>query len=252
MVPTHLERILALEPAALRRHDPSSLRLLAHAGAPIRSETKERVMELFPRDSVWEFYGSTENPATRISPEEWTRKPGSVGTASPGAEIAILNSNGDPLPSGEVGEVWVKDPQQERFEYWGDAEKTRAAWRGDAYTVGDLGWVDDEGYLFLTGRKHDTIISGGVNVYPQEVERVLLQHPAVSEVAVYGEPHDEWGQQVVAAVIPASEQPLDPELLRTWARERLAGFKCPRRIDVVADLPRTPTGKIIRRPPPAP
>jgi acyl-CoA synthetase (AMP-forming)/AMP-acid ligase II len=249
MVPTHLERILALGRSTLSRHDLSGMRLLAHAGAPIRENTKRMALDLFPEGSVWEFYGSTEGQATRISTEEWRRKPGSVGTPNPGAEIIITSEDGRVLPAGEVGEVWIRDPEGERFEYWGDGAKTRGAWRDDAFSVGDLGHLDDDGYLFLSGRKHDTIITGGVNVYPQEVEAVLVSHPAVSEAAVYGEPHPEWGQQVCALVVGSYGYPLDPDLLRAWARERLAGFKCPRRIDIVDELPRTPTGKIRRGPP---
>jgi long-chain acyl-CoA synthetase len=143
--------------------------------------------------------------------------------------------------------VWIENPANERFEYWGDREKTRQAWSGSAFSVGDLGYLDDDGYLFLSGRLNDMIISGGVNVYPQEVEDVLAAHPSVAEVVVYGAPHPEWGEQVQAAVVPAYGQPIDPDALKRWARERLAGFKCPRRIDVVDELPRTPTGKVQRR-----
>ncbi|MDQ3939899.1 MAG: AMP-binding protein [Actinomycetota bacterium] len=246
MVPTHLERIFSLPRSVLTRYDTSSIRLLVHAGAPIRNVTKRRALEHFPPGSVWEFYGATEGQATRISSDEWVRKPGSVGSPRAGAAILILDDDGTELPAGEVGEVWIRDPAVERFRYWNDDAKTRAAWRGDAFTVGDLGWVDDDGYLFLHGRKHDTIITGGVNVYPQEVESVLLTHPAVAEVVVFGVPHDEWGQEVRAEVVAAPNLPLDGELLRTWARERLAAFKCPRVIEVVDELPRTATGKIKR------
>jgi long-chain acyl-CoA synthetase len=246
MVPTHLERILALGLKTQARYDLSSLRLVAHAGAPIRENTKRLAIELFPAGSVWEFYGSTEGQATRISTDEWLRKPGSVGTPIPGADIVIAAEDGSPLPSGEVGEVWVREATGERFEYWGDSRKTRAAWRGERFSVGDLGHLDADGYLFLDGRKHDTIITGGVNVYPQEIESILLSHPAVAEASVYGEPHPEWGQQVCALVVASFGNPLDPERLRAWARERLAGYKCPRRIQVVEELPRTPTGKVRR------
>ena len=137
----------------------------------------------------------------------------------------------------------------ERFEYWRDKRKTERVWNGDFFTVGDLGYLDSEGYLFLTGRKHDTIITGGVNVYPQEVEQILSEHPAVREVLVYGAPHDEWSQQVEAAIVPIPELPLEPELLKEWARERLAGFKLPRRIVIVDELTKTVTGKLKRQPP---
>jgi long-chain acyl-CoA synthetase len=247
MVPTHLERIFALGELTLARHDLSTMRLLAHAGAPIRAETKHRALEFFPEGSVWEFYGSTEGAFTRISPTEWLKKPGSVGTPRAGAEILVLDEQGRSLAPKEIGTLWLRDPRAERFEYWGDEEKTRSAWRDGAFSVGDLGYLDGDGYLFLVGRADDTIITGGINVYPQEVEAVLLDHPAVAQAAVYGVPHDEWGQQVRAMVVAAPNAPLDAELLRSWTRERLAGFKCPRHIEVVDALPTTPTGK-VRRP----
>ena len=263
MVPTHLERIVTLGDRAMARHDTSSMKLLAHAGAPIRETTKRRVLDLFPDSTVWEFYGSTEGQATRISTAEWLRKPGSVGPATSGARIIVTDEGGAELPPGQAGVVWIADPGGEKFEYWRDAEATRRAWRAfplepgssdtvAAFTVGDLGYLDSDGYLYLVGRLHDTIITGGVNVYPQEVEKVLSSHPAVAEVAVYGAPHDEWGEEVRAMVVGVPGFPLDPELLREWARERLAGYKCPRRIDVVAQVPRTATGKVKREPPGAP
>lgn len=248
MVPTHLERIFALDEQLRGRHDVRSMRLLAHAGAPIREETKRRAIDFFPDDSVWEFYGSTEGQATRISPTEWMQKPGSVGRPLPGSRIVIA-----PVEEGEAergpGQVWVDDPAGERFEYWGDPLKTRAAWRGDAFSVGDLGILDDDGYLFLTGRMTDTIISGGVNVFPQEVELVLRDHPGVQEALVYGVDDAEWGQQVRAQVVARGGEVVDRDELGSWLRERLASYKCPRLIDIVSELPRTPTGKLKREPP---
>jgi long-chain acyl-CoA synthetase len=246
MVPTHLERLFGLGRRALARHDLSTMRVLAHAGAPIRHSTKQEALEIWPEGSVWEFYGSTEGQATRISTEEWLARPGSVGRALPGGEVVVADDDGNELPAGEVGWVWIRDPSREKWEYWGDAPKTRRAWSDDAFCVGDLGSLDEDGYLFLAGRGDDTIITGGVNVYPLEVEKVLSEHPSVAEAMVYGVPHDEWGQEVRALVVPAPNQPLDAERLREWARERLAGFKCPRVIEIVDDLPRTPTGKIRR------
>jgi acyl-CoA synthetase (AMP-forming)/AMP-acid ligase II len=243
MVPTHLERILELR----ARHDLSSMKLLAHAGAPIRERTKRQVIELFPSGSVWEFYGSTEGQATRISTEEWLRKPGSVGMALPGGRLIVVDpESGEQRDVNQSGEVWVRDPSGEEFSYWGDAERTSGARQNDMFTVGDLGYLDDDGYLFLTGRRHDTIITGGVNVYPQEVERVLHENGSIGDVVVYGVPHDEWGQEVQAAVVPAPEAEIDVEALQAWARERLAGFKCPRRFHIVDELERTATGKVKR------
>lgn len=248
MVPTHLERILSLGERAVRRHDLSSMRLLVHAGAPIREATKRKTVEVFSTEVVWEFYGSTEGQATRISSAEWLRKPGSVGRPREGAQILIRDEGGQPVPTGEVGSVWVKDPRIERFQYWGDRRKTRSAWKAGAFTVGDLGYLDDDGYLFLTGRRDDTIITGGVNVYPQEVETVLGQHPAVIEAIVFGVPNEEWGQEVRAAVTIQADAATTNDELVEWTRERLAGFKRPRRIEIVEELPRTATGKLKRQP----
>ena len=247
MVPTHLERILALKPEQLQAHDLSSLRLLAHAGAPIRRVTKERAMELFPADSVWEFYGSTEGGFTRLAPRDAIDHPGSVGRPDEGAIIEIRDEDsGSRLGVGEVGVVWLRDPGAERFEYWRDEAATAAARDGDAFTVGDLGRLDDDGYLYLVGRPGELIISGGINVYPREVEEALVGHPEVSEALVYGADDPEWGEQVRASVVAAPKGSPDPEALRTWLRDRLAPHKCPRTIEVVAELPRTTTGKLKR------
>ena len=247
MVPTHLERILALGPDELRAHDLSSLRLLAHAGAPIRRVTKERAMNLFPTGSVWEFYGSTEGGFTRLAPQEAIDHPGSVGRPAEGTTIEIRDEDsGRRLDSGEVGVVWLRDPGAERFEYWGDEAASTAAWDGDAFTVGDLGHLDVDGYLYLVGRPGELIISGGINVYPREVEEALMGHPAVSEALVYGTDDPEWGQLVKALIVVASDDSPDPEELRAWLRGRLAPHKCPRSIEVVTELPITTTGKLKR------
>lgn len=260
MVPTHLERILALGRKKLGRYDVSSMRLLAHAGAPMPEATKRVVIELFPRGSVWEFYGSTEGQATRISTEEWLRKPGSVGQAYPGAKIYVMIEDFQKMPTGETGRVWVLDPEGEEWSYWGDSAKTESSWRDGAFTVGDLGYLDSDGYLYLVGRADDTIITGGVNVYPAEVEAVLVEHPAIAEALVYGAPSDEWGQEVRARLVLAhGEDPgelrgsadsdsgapesLDEDEFRAWCKERLASFKIPKVIEVVASIPRTATGK---------
>ena len=249
MVPTHLKRILALGRTGLARYDLSTMRMLVHAGAPIGPATKQGVMDAFPPGAVWEFYGSTEGQATQISPDEWKEKPGSVGRAHPGASVTISDDEGQPVPPGEVGQVWVKDPDADKWGYWGDPGKTQGAWRDGAFSVGDLGWLDEDDYLFLAGRMNDVIITGGVNVYPQEVEAVLATHPAVAEVVVYGAPDEEWGQEVRAQVV--LEEEIVVEDLRAWARGSLAGFKVPRQILVVSELPKTPTGKIKRPQPEA-
>lgn len=242
MVPTHLERIIALG-SKIRHYDLSSIRLLAHAGAPMREDVKRKVIDLFPPGSVWEFYGSTEGQATRISADEWLRKPGSVGQAYPGARIYVMSEDFEPLPPGEVGRVWVLDESAGAFEYWADPEKTAAAWRDGAFSVGDLGYLDEDGYLYLVGRADDTIITGGVNVYPVEVEDALCEHADVADAVVYGAPSEEWGQEVRADVVPTAGASVDAEALQEWARGRLAAFKIPKRLEIVDEIPRTPTGK---------
>ncbi len=250
MVPTHLERIFALESSELHRHDLSSLRLLAHAGAPIRRITKERALELFPPNSVWEFYGSTEGGFTRLSPRESIEHPDSVGRPRAGASIEIRDrSSGELVGTGEVGVVWLRDPSAERFQYWRDEDATAAVWDGEAFTVGDLGRLDGDGYLYLVGRPGELIISGGINVYPREVEEALMGHPEISEALVYGVDDPEWGQQVRALVLAVPGGAPEPESLRIWARGHLAPHKCPRTITLVDELPRTTTGKVKRVPP---
>jgi long-chain acyl-CoA synthetase len=247
MVPTHLERILELGAPEISKRDLTSLRTLAHAGAPIRESSKRAIIDLFPEGSVWEFYGSTEGQATRISTAEWLNHPGSVGRALPGIEVWVESKDQAAAPPGTVGRVWVRPPESERFEYWRDPAKTTATWRGDSFTAGDLGYLDGGGYLYLVGRLHDTIITGGVNVYPQEVEAILCEHPDIAEAMVYGAPDDEWGQKVCAQIVGApGASTLTPEQIRAWARDKLAPYKIPRAIELVDELARTPTGKLKR------
>jgi acyl-CoA synthetase (AMP-forming)/AMP-acid ligase II len=225
-VPTHLQRLLAQAP------NWSSFRRLVHAGAPCPAPLKRAVIEALPAGSVWEFYGSTEAQFTVCSPADWLAHPGSVGRARPGRR----------LETDERGQLWCAVPPWARFEYWRAPEKTAAAWRGDRVTVGDLGRVDDDGIVWLDGRREDLVISGGVNVYPAEVEAVLDAHPDVVESAVFGIPDEEWGQRVVAAYVGSAE----PDDLGAWARERLSAAKRPKSLHRLDDLPRTSTGKVRR------
>lgn len=234
-VPTHLQRLFA-HWDEVGTPDLSSFRLLAHAGAPCPDDVKRRLVATFPPGSTWEFYGSTEGQFTACRSEEWLERPGTVGRARPGR---VLSTDPDGL-------IWCVVPEHARFTYYRAPEKTAAAWRttpqGAAFTVGDLGRLDEEGYLFLDGRREDLVISGGVNVYPLEVEQVLREHPGVVDVAVYGVPDPEWGQRVCAAVVgtaPAEE-------LAAWCRERLAPPKRPKTWTFLDDLPRTLTGKVRR------
>ena len=234
-VPTHLHRLFS----HWDTHgvpDLSCFRLVTHAGAPCPPAVKRRLVELFPEGSTWEFYGSTEGQVTACRSEEWLERPGTVGRARPGRTVVL----------DDDGTIWCAVPEHARFSYVGDPGKTAAAWRettaGPAFTVGDLGRLDDDGYLYLDGRRQDLIISGGVNVYPLEVENALREHPGVTDVAVYGMPDDEWGQRVCAAVVgPATEVEL-----AAYARERLSPPKRPKTWRFLDELPRTLTGKVLR------
>jgi long-chain acyl-CoA synthetase len=234
-VPTHLQRLFA-HWDEVGTPDLSSFRLVAHAGAPCPEAVKRRLVETFPEQTTWEFYGSTEGQFTACRSEEWLTRPGTVGRARPGRV----------LTTDEDGTVWCAVPPFARFSYYGDPEKTAAAWRdtpdGPAFTAGDVGRLDEDGYLFLDGRREDLVISGGVNVYPLEVEQVLLEHPGVDDVAVYGVPDDAWGQRVCAAYVGTAT----PDELDAFVRERLAPPKRPKTWHELPDLPRTLTGKVLR------
>jgi long-chain acyl-CoA synthetase len=190
------------------------------------------MLELLPDGTVWEFYGSTEGQFTVCPPGDWIAHPGTVGRPRAGRQIE----------TDAHGQIWCHVPEYARFEYWGDPQKTAAAWSGDAFTVGDVGRVDDEGFVYLDGRRGDLIISGGVNVYPLEVEQALHDVAGVEEVAVFGVADDRWGQRVCAAVIGSAR----PEAVLERARATLAGYKRPKDVYLVEDLPRTGTGKVKR------
>ena len=234
-VPTHLQRLFA-HWDEVGVPDLSSFRLVAHAGAACPPAVKERLVELFPERSTWEFYGSTEGQFTACRSEEWREHPGTVGRTRPGREILL----------DDDGTVWCTVPGHARFTYWEAPDKTAAAWRdterGPAFTVGDLGRLDEDGYLYLDGRREDLVISGGVNVYPVEVENTLRAAEGVVDVAVFGVDDPAWGQRVCAAVVGD----VDHETLRTLARERLAPPKRPKDYVSVGSLPMTATGKVRR------
>jgi long-chain acyl-CoA synthetase len=227
VVPAHLQR---LREAA--HHSSGSFRLLAHAGAPCPEPLKRWTIDRFPTGSVWEFYGSTEGQFTACPSAEWEARPGTVGRARPGRALAL---DGD-------GTIWCTVPDHARFTYWQDPEATARAWRADAFTVGDLGRLDREGYLYLDGRRDDLIISGGVNVNPVEVEQALHELEGVDDVAVFGVPDERWGHRVCAAVVGRAS----PAEVDAHARARLAGYKRPKDVVVVDQLPRTASGKVRR------
>jgi long-chain acyl-CoA synthetase len=249
MVATMFHRLLALPDDVKRRHDLSSLRYIVHGAAPTPAHVKQAMMDwLGP--VLYEYYAATEGGGTFITPEEWLRKPGSVGRPMGDQVIEIRDDAGRKLPPGEVGTIWFKAPDVGRFEYFKDEGKTAGSYAGDFFTLRDMGYFDAEGYLFLTGRTAEVIISGGVNIYPAEVDAVLLEHPAVADAATVGVPNTEWGEEVRAVVQTkpgvAPTPALADELVQ-HCRARLAHYKCPRTVDFDPELPRHETGKIYRR-----
>jgi long-chain acyl-CoA synthetase len=245
MVPSNFVRILDLPDEVRLGYDLSSLRVVVHAAAPCPIRVKRDFMALVGTEKVFEYFGATEGGGTVIGPDEWLAHPGSVGRPFPGNDIVIVGDNGRELGPGEVGQIYV-ETSTEPFHYHRDDEKTTKAFRGNRFTVGDMGYLDDEGYLYLTDRKADMVISGGVNIYPREIEDVLYLHPDVADCAVYGVPDDHWGEILVAMVQPASGATLSAEDIVSWCRERLADYKRPRRVQFVDELPRDPNGKIAK------
>jgi len=228
VVPTHLQRLFAVgELPSLR-----NFRLVVHAGAPCPVPVKHAAIEAFGLDPLWEYYGATEGPFAVCPSAEWLERPGTVGRARPHRTLSV----------DEQGVIWCTPPAYGRWEYWRAPEKTEAAWRESSFTVFDLGRMDDDGYLYLDGRRVDLIITGGVNVYPLEVEQALEPMPGLVEVVVFGVPDDEWGQRVCAAVVGD----VDAARVRAYAKERLAPFKVPKDVFVLEELPRTGTGKVQR------
>jgi long-chain acyl-CoA synthetase len=248
MVPTQFHRLLALPDDLKSKYDLSSLRAMIHGAAPCPLEVKRRMLDWWG-PVVIEYYAATEGGGTAISAQEWLRKPGSVGLPWPTSEIKILGEDGSELPVGERGLVYMRMGDA-TFEYHKDAEKTRAARVGKLFTLQDIGYLDEDGYLFLCDRKNDMIITGGVNVYPAEIEGELVCHPKVADVAVFGVPHADWGEEIKAVVQPAdgvvADEALTEELLE-FASTRLAKFKLPRTIEYLAELPRDPNGKLYKR-----
>ncbi|MDQ1534725.1 MAG: long-chain acyl-CoA synthetase, partial [Actinomycetota bacterium] len=248
MVPTMFHRLLSLSDEVKTRYDLSSLVFIIHGAAPCPVDVKRRLIEwLGP--IVWEYYAATEGAGTLVGPDEWLTKPGTVGRVSPPDHVRILDDSGAQAEPGQPGTVYLKAPDDDRFEYFKAPEKTDGAYRDTHFTLGDVGYVDADGYLFLTDRSAHLIISGGVNIYPAEVEAALLAHPAVGDVGVVGQPDDEWGEIVVAAVEPqAGVEPTDTlaaELVE-WCRDRIAKYKCPRRVIFVEALPRHDNGKLYK------
>ena len=249
LIPTMFVRLLQLPAEERERHSVRSLRFVVHGGAPCAPEVKRQMLAWWG-PVLWEAYGATEAQGTIVSSEEWLRRPGTVGKAIAGSRLAILDDAGRELPTGEIGAVYVASYTGERFEYYGDESKTRACMRGDLVWVGDLGYVDDEGYLFLCGRETDLIISCGVNIYPAEIENALIAHPAVADCAVVGIADRLLGEtpraivQLAADAVPSADLTRD---LLAFLGTRVAAMKLPRRIEYRHRLPRDANGKLLRR-----
>jgi long-chain acyl-CoA synthetase len=251
MVPTMFHRLLSLPDEVRAAADTSSLRMVIHGAAPCPVSVKRAIIEWWG-PVLLEYYAATEGSGTFVTSADWLQRPGTVGKPADPDHIRIYDPVGDdePLPPRTVGTVYLRAPRVGRFDYFGDKAKTESSYRGDYFTLGDVGYLDEDGYLFLTDRSADLIISGGVNVYPAEVEAELLGHPAVGDAAVIGVPDPEWGESVLAVV--ELRQGIEPgehlaaELIE-HCRANLARFKCPRRVDFVDELPRTDSGKLYKR-----
>jgi len=248
MVPTMFHRLLALPAATRRKYDVSSLFAVVHGAAPCPVNVKHAMIDWFG-PVIFEYYGATEGAGTLVDSKTWLQKPGTVGKPQPPDQVFVGDEAATKLSPHAIGLVWLKAPAQGRFRYFKDDAKTNASYRGDHFTLGDMGYLDDDGYLFLTDRSANLIISGGVNIYPAEVDGVLIDHPAVGDVATIGVPSEEWGEEVKAVVELKTGVQQSPALaseLIDFCRARLAHFKCPRSVDFIDKLPRLDSGKVSK------
>ncbi len=248
MVPTQFHRLLKLDEGVRKKYDVSSLRAMIHAAAPCPVETKWKMLDWWG-DSIYEYYAATEGGGTLVTPEEWRKFPGTVGKAWTNSDVKIYDDDGNELGPNQVGTVYMLLGQAD-FEYKDAKKKTRDNRIGNYFTVGDVGELNDEGYLFLRDRKTDMIISGGANLYPAEIEAELIQHPKVADVAVFGIPNEDWGEEIKAVIQPIDGVEADSALtdeIFAWCEGRLAKMKTPRTIDYLAELPRDPNGKLYKR-----
>ena len=249
MVPIMFQRLLALPEDIRSKYDLSSLKRVIHGAAPCPRETKKQMIAwLGP--VIFEYYAGSEGGAgIVISSEEWLAKPGSVGRIEDPDVVIIVDENGERLGANQDGEIYHKVDEENPFEYFKAPEKTAAQHKGGYFTLGDVGRIDEDGFLFLTGRTAECIISGGVNIYPSEIDQVLVGHPDIADVCTIGIPNKEWGEEVRAVVELKQDVPASEELRRSiisFATKKLSKFKCPRSIDFVDELPRLPSGKIPR------
>jgi len=252
-VPTMFVRLLRLPESERNAFSAPALRIALHGAAPISVSIKQKMIDWWGPVLV-EYWGGTEGGVnTLIDSEEWLAHPGTVGRALPAFDVFAVDERGERLGAGEIGDLYCRSSVSDRpFEYHEDEEKTASAYlEPGVFTIGDIGFVDDEGYVHLADRRSNMIISGGVNIYPAEIEQVIQDHPAVGDVGVFGIPNDEWGESVKAAIELREGFEGSPELeaeILDYARARLAGYKVPRSIDFEDSLPRHPSGKLyIRR-----
>jgi long-chain acyl-CoA synthetase len=247
MVPTMFVRLLRLPEAVHAKYDLSSLRFVVHAAAPCPVHVKQAMIQWWG-PVINEYYGGTETSAVVFcNSEEWLAHPGTVGRAVAGAEIRVLGERGEDLETGGVGEIICRIPALADFTYHGDDEKRARAEKKGLISLGDVGYLDADGYLYLCDRSKDMIISGGANIYPAEIEAELLKAPGVADCAVFGIPDDEFGERVHAVVQPLANAAADEASLKDFLRARMAAYKVPKSIDFAADLPREDSGKIFKR-----
>jgi long-chain acyl-CoA synthetase len=250
MVPTMFNRLLQLPEDVRKKYDVSSLRRMIHAAAPCPVETKRQMIEWWG-DAIWEYYAATEGGGTLVSPKDWLRFPGTVGTPWPGSDVIVVDDEGEKCPPFVSGTIYMRMGGNQ-FEYYKDEAKTAKSRLADSgfWTVGDIGYFNDEGFLFLNDRSNDMIIVGGVNIYPAEIEGALHQHPAVADVAVFGIPNADSGEEIKAVIeLRAGFEPNDAttKSIMEYCRENIARQKHPRTIDYTTEMPRDPNGKLYKR-----
>jgi long-chain acyl-CoA synthetase len=247
MVPIMFVRLLALPEEVRNRYDLSSLQFVVHAAAPCPPDVKRQMIEWWG-PVINEYYGGTETGGVVFhTAEEALAKPGTVGRALPGATVTIFNADGDPLPAGDIGEIYMRIHGWPDFTYNAMDDKRREVERDGLITCGDVGYLDEDGYLFICDRVRDMVISGGVNIYPAEIEAVLIAMPGVRDCAVFGIPDAEYGEQICAYIEPDDGAELTAEVVQAWLKERVAGYKVPRVVEFRPELPREDSGKIFKR-----
>lgn len=247
MVPIMFHRLLSLPEAVRKRYDTSSLECILHGAAPCPNEVKRAMIEWWG-PVLNEYYGSTELGVPIASTSaDWLARPGTAGKLTPGAALKIYDDDGNELPPGKVGEIFARSPSMADFTYKGRDDERRAAERDGLVSMGDVGYLDEDGYLFVTDRKRDMVNSGGVNIYPAEIEATLLTMAGVKDCAVFGIPDAEFGEAIAAVIEPQPGAALDEAAVRDFLSEHLAGYKVPRLIRFETDLPREETGKIFKR-----